>query len=116
MAEDFPSPRRAALYSLLLGPGAGQFYTRRYFRGTVFLATFLYSLGTLLVLFWRVCGEFAPRIQAGDQAALFAFVDRALKLNAGQHANVFLVVWLLSIVDAYVTARAERRRPKENPS
>lgn len=108
-ASDYPDPRRAALYSLLLGPGVGQFYTGRHLRGAIFFSTFVYSFGSLLYLVLKVYGEFAARINAGDQAALFAFIDRARALNAGQFANAFLVIWILSTVDAYVTAKAIRR-------
>lgn len=101
------SPRKAALRSLLFGPGIGQFYTRRRLRGTIYLAALLYSLGGLILWAERLYGKLHAALQAGQGIDLEATLRSC---PSGNHGEAIAAIWILSIVDAYVTARAENAR------
>lgn len=104
---EFPTPRKAAMYSLLFGPGAGQFLVGRKLRGTLFVSIFLVSLLQMVYELTKVMlKHWAVLSQQVNQETVQSFIREALTTDAGPLANLVVILWIISIVDAWVMAYA----------
>lgn len=105
--------KKAALYSALLFPGWGQIYLKYYKRGLVFIVTILagtLSLAMAVIVSGHAIIKAAPFKQGTVQFAdvirvcikSFQAIDLKLFLLM---ITLLLVLWILSIVDAYLLGK-----------
>ena len=103
-------PFRAALLSLLLGPGAGQIYNGQKKKGYLMLAVFLAVFAYMVYQLFLIYAVYFPRISKGDVSAAVEFMDAALAAGVGSNTGFIGFLWLVSIVDAYISAMMIKKR------
>jgi TM2 domain-containing membrane protein YozV len=112
MIENLINPNRAAFYSLLFGPGAGQFLTNRPFRGLIYFSVFTVSLVTFIQRFLEVIEQYKGKLFTGNAEQLAQvlpqFMDSCFHLDMGNTANLMMILWAISIIDAWITARGDK--------
>lgn len=98
---------RAALFSLLLIPGGGQIYLKRYARGMAFLAP---AVAATLVLAWMIFQVILAMLRealsgaAGTGGVLWAMKNalRAIDMNLALWLLILILfLWIYSTIDAY---------------
>jgi len=100
---------KAALMSAFLFPGAGHFYLKQYFTGTVLIGAALGSLSYLSIKIIDRALLIAEEIQAGKvQLNVTEITELVSKQSAGSEAYlsniataVLLISWLIGIIDSY---------------
>lgn len=110
------SPFWPASLSGLIVPGLGQFYNRDYSKGVLLLVA---SFGALLWFTRTLTNQLSlllpgtPDQWEQDPMALKEAVLVLVKENPGMFFTfhmLILVVWVFSIVDAYLSARSKKRK------
>ena len=107
-----------AILSGLVAPGLGQLYNREYAKGGLLLFAFLGSF----IWFSKTVTEAlslllpgAPEQWAQNNAAFRAAIMKVVAQNPDMFVTfeiLILVVWVFGTVDAYFTARRQRRAPE----
>jgi TM2 domain-containing membrane protein YozV len=98
---------RAALFSLLLVPGGGQIYLKRYARGLAFLVPALAATVTLAWMIFQVILAMIRKAAsegAGPGGVLRGMEDglRAIDLNLALGLLILILfLWISSTIDAY---------------
>lgn len=100
---------KAALWSGLVFPGAGQFSLKRYLRGLIFFVPAMLSVAFIVDNSMRHAMSIVDQIERGevtldpdDIARLISFTPASselLMLNIAQW--IFIACWISSIIDAY---------------
>ena len=113
-------PLKAALFSLLIFPGAGQLLLKKYL-SALFFATFA-VIGLYLLmsdLFSRV-NEILAQVQSGEVVADLATITELVQQQSATSTSslspalsILLITWLVSSVEAY---RVGRKLALENQS
>lgn len=117
---------KAALLSGLAFPGCGQFYLKRYVRGTAL--TFA-TLGCLMVIVLKLTQQALAILQEIDLGggvnnmdAVSRALQKASSLSAGPAVTAAFVLlilfWVVGIVDAYLVGRRmdhEQREENRKP-
>lgn len=105
--------RRAVLLSMLLCPGGGHLYLRRWWRGSLFVVPFVLAVG--YYIFYTVDNTIdvinmvvAEEIEA-DQKVIEEVLRDRLWRNPSVYLHidraVILVVWLLAAIDVFFVSR-----------
>lgn len=105
-------PLKAALFSALLFPGAGQLLLKKY-TSAIFYASFAFiGLYLLLSNLLTRAQEIIDKIQRGEVAFDLVVISELISqqtANATESLNpavmIFLIAWLVSIVEAYRVAK-----------
>jgi TM2 domain-containing membrane protein YozV len=103
-----PSPKKAALLTLFLGPGAGQIYNEQYVKGAIFLTFFLVALGWTLKIVFAAYFMYYDRIAMGDLTAISLILDKISAERVAWFFNTATLLWIYSIFEAYFVARRRR--------
>ncbi len=104
----------AAIFSTLLGPGAGQFYNRQWLKGSLF--AFMFMTGLLgLCVFLGAKAKVAIEILAGasperlsDPDFAYQLAQRIMQENALALKSMtwgIAILWIASVADAFLSAR-----------
>ena len=98
----------AVLLTVLLGPGVGHLYLRKYKRGTLLIVSSLFFAAHLA---WRVAkslSQFAPQLDPVKQDPNLLMQNFALAYPKTMfvYDAIFAAIWAYAIVDAYFQARA----------
>jgi TM2 domain-containing membrane protein YozV len=107
--------RKAALFNLLLFPGWGQIYLKRYKKGIAIILTFI---AAILFVLWSIVQATIAFLKISPFKKGTVTIEAVLKLtvNSIKALNLtyfflllFLVVllWAFSIIDAYQTGKKE---------
>jgi len=98
-------PFRAALLSLVLGPGAGQIYNGQKKKGYIMLAIFFAVFAYMVYQIFLIYGVYSPRISQGDASAVVDFANALwTRSDTASNSSFIAVIWLISIADAYISA------------
>lgn len=100
---------KAALYSGLVFPGAGQFSLQRYLRGMIF---FIPSMISILFVVNHILSQamsIVDQIERGEMPMDPAVISNLISAGSGGNEFmmlntaqwIFIVLWILSIIDAY---------------
>jgi hypothetical protein len=115
---------KGALLSALVFPGCGQFFFKRYVRGTAFLVV---TLGGLLLIVWKTMQQalaILERIDLEGGAVNMDTISRAAGKASSLSGNpvigislvVIILCWAIGIVDAYrVGKRMDRWTAEKGP-
>jgi TM2 domain-containing membrane protein YozV len=115
---------KGALLSALVFPGCGQFFLKRYVRGSAFLVV---TLGGLLLIVWEMMQRAMAILEridleggALDMEAISRAAGKASSLSGNTVIEISLVViilcWLIGIADAYrVGNRMDQRAGERGP-
>ncbi len=118
LLTDYKSPLKAASLSLFFGPGFGQFYVKRHGRGIIFISSFLYSLFIILQKFFTLYSQYHAKMYSADReiaiSAIREFYDKAINLDLGTYANFFFIIWIISIIDAYMITKLDLKKLKHD--
>jgi len=106
---------KAALYNVLLFPGWGQIYLKRYKKGiAIILATIAGVLSLILSVIQTTIDILRVAPLRKGAITFSAVVQTAIKaIKALDMSYLFLIflslilVWILSIIDAYLTGKRE---------
>lgn len=104
-SREILKPFRAALLSLVLGPGAGQIYNGQKKKGYIMLAIFFAAFGYTVYQIFLIYSPYSLRMSQGDASAVMDFAN-ALWTRSDTVSNSSFIgfVWLISIADAYISA------------
>ncbi|HNY10148.1 MAG TPA: hypothetical protein PKK26_01025 [Candidatus Wallbacteria bacterium] len=103
-------PFKAALLSLVLGPGAGQIYNGQKKKGYIILSIFFAVLGYLVYQIFSIYAVYYPSIAKGEVSAAVDFINAVWTgSDAASNSGFIGFLWLISIVDAYVSAEMMKR-------
>jgi hypothetical protein len=107
-----------AILSGLVAPGLGQLYNREYAKGGLLLFAFLGSF----LWFSKTVTEAISLVLPGspdqwtrDNAAFRGAILKVVQQNPDMFVTfeiLILVVWVFGTIDAYLTARRQRRTPE----
>jgi len=99
------SPFRAALISLVLGPGAGQLYNGQKKKGYIMLAIFFAVFGYMLYQIFSIYALYSQRMSQGDASAVMDFANALwTRSDTASNSSFIAAIWLISIADAYISA------------
>jgi TM2 domain-containing membrane protein YozV len=113
---------KAALLSALVFPGSGQFYLKRYGRGSLLLLLRLLGL-TIIVVRATVVALDSLKVMQGAGTAIDAnAISRLAETTSGNIFTdnttilLFLVAcWIFSVVDAYRIGKRDLANAEERP-
>lgn len=100
---------KAALISGLLFPGIGHLYLKAYLRGSALLATALVALSVVIRSAYQQAQSVVDQILSGDVSMESGAIAQAVSDSANTADSlvdnlaviVFLVCWLVGIIDSY---------------
>lgn len=112
---------KAALYSGLIFPGAGQFLLKRYIRGMIFFAPSMAALVYVVDFVMRKATSIVEQIEQGtiplEPVSLSQLLEGSSKGSDLYLANavqwVMLAIWALSLIDAYRLGNIMEQSDKE---
>ncbi len=114
---------KAALLSALVLPGAGHMVLKRYFSGVVFALISLVALIVIVAKIIKLSSVIVAKINSGalDESSnglIGIILNSMVEANTGVMNTAFLiyiVVWMLSILDAYrVGDLVDKKQDKQN--
>ena len=100
---------KAALWSALVLPGLGHVMLKRYIVGGLFALISLSALSVIVVKVFNISHTIVEQINQGsvqaDMAGVIEIISQSSVLNDTNTMNIafiiYLIIWLLSILDAY---------------
>jgi hypothetical protein len=107
-------PLKAALFSALIFPGAGQLLLKKYISATYFAAFFGVGLYLLFSNLFARAQDIIDKVQRGEMSADLAtiteIVHQQSTIATGSLSPaliILLIAWLVSIVEAYRVGKKE---------
>lgn len=107
-------PLKAALFSALIFPGAGQLLLKRYISATYFAAFAGVGLYLLFSNLLARAQDIIAQVQRGEVSADLATITELVhqqSMSAAESLSptliILLVVWLVSVVEAYRVGNKE---------
>ena len=109
---------KAALLSAFVFPGVGHFLLKKYIRGAVLAGTAIAGLYLLIAKTVEMALQVTEKIQSGeallDAATITELVSKQATATETQLLNiaaaVFIISWLVGIVDSYRVGRAQDKK------
>ncbi|HOD42267.1 MAG TPA: hypothetical protein PKW98_07065 [Candidatus Wallbacteria bacterium] len=113
--NNIKSPLKAAIYCLLFGAGAGQIYNGQMRKGAAMMILFFAPVCYLTYMILVIYSKYWHRAAAGDLSVAADFIrdirnDQAIATNSSFAG----VLWLISIVDGYVSAKLINKKAERN--
>ena len=107
---------KAALQSLLIFPGAGHFFLKKYFPAAVFASTAAISLYFIIDETVAIARQVSEKILVDgtqlDYAAISELISVQTDATARQAidiaSTVLLIAWLVAIIDSYRIGRSRK--------
>ncbi len=114
---------KAALFSLLVFPGSGQFLQKRYLAGCLVAGTVIACLGLLVTRAVATANSISDKIQSGelplDIERIRADISAQSAADGSSMVSIaswlLLACWLLSAADAWRFGRRAERQPDRDP-
>jgi len=101
-------PLKAALFSALIFPGAGQLFLKKYISACYFAVFASVGLYLLLSNLMVIGQDIIDKVQRGELIADLATITELVQQHSATAMGsfspaliIFLVAWLVSVVDAY---------------
>lgn len=109
---------KAALLSAFLFPGIGQLFLKKYISAALFATSALATTYQLLSKTLENAQQIVAKIQNGEIAPDLSAITESVTqqannsgvLNADLMSQLLMIIWIVSIVDAYRAGRAEQSR------
>ncbi|MFT6985801.1 MAG: hypothetical protein ACJAT7_001617 [Psychromonas sp.] len=111
-------PIKAALLSAFVFPGIGHLFLKKYISAVLFVTSALAATYQLLSKTLENAQQIVEKIQNGEIAPDISAItesvtqqtDNSGLLNADLMSQLLMIIWLVSIVDAYRVGRSQQSK------